>query len=400
MSALREALVRAFSAAHLQVAAVGRFAGAEPSSSFDLIALGKAATPMTDAVVASWGNLLRAALVVLPDDAPPPKVDARIRVVRAAHPLPDARSVAAGEAALTLAREGEGTELRVLVSGGASSLAFAPVAEITLESVREVTRALLTSGADVRAINIVRRHLSRVHGGGLARAAWPRQSVAVIVSDVIGGAVHDVGSGPAAPDPTTLDDARQVLARYTRAYLALPLVETLKTTDREAAYTTSTIVLEPAHFARMLADELTRAGYAARMLTPSMGDPDSLADEYEHLARSLRPREAMIRSAEPSIRVDLARPGAGGRCTHLAALVARALPADTQFLAAASDGVDGTSETGGAIVDARSFLGCRAELDAAIAAFDTGALHRSHGTALPPGPTGLNFADVHALVRD
>jgi hydroxypyruvate reductase len=402
VSPLRDALSRALTAARLRLAAVGDFHGLGPEQSFDLIAIGKAASPMVDAALASHGEQLRAGLVVLPDDAPPPLIassDGRVRVVRAAHPLPDARSVAAGEAALVLAREGEGSELRVLVSGGASSLAFAPVAGVSLESVREVTRALLMSGADVRATNVVRRHLSRVHGGGLARAAWPRSCVGAIVSDVIDGAAHDVGSGPAVADPTTVGDARAVLARYAPSFAALPLLETMKTHDPESARATCEIAFEPAHLARLLADELRRAGYTTRVLAPSTDDVESLADEYGRLARSLSPGEALVRSAEPSIRVVHAHPGAGGRCTHVAALVARVLPPETQFLAAASDGVDGTSETAGALVEARSFERARDALDAAIAAFDSGAFHRTHGTALSIGPTGLNFADVHALVR-
>jgi glycerate-2-kinase len=135
------------------------------------------------------------------------------------------------------------------------------------------------------------------------------------------------------------------------------------------------------------------------LLASSTADVAALAREYTLLAGTLLPGEAVVRSAEPSVRVGVERPGAGGRCTHVAALVARELPAGTQFMAAATDGIDGSSGTGGAIISARSFRSCRDELEARLAAFDTGTLHRAHGTALPAAPTGLNFADVHVLIR-
>lgn len=366
---------------------------------FDLVAVGKASASIVDGVLAAWGPELASGIVVLPDDAPAPSEHPRLRVLRASHPLPDARSVAAGEASLQLAREGKGTELLVFVSGGASSLVAVPIEGVTLETFQAVTRALLLSGADVRAVNVVRRHLSQVHGGGLARAAKERRVQTWIVSDVVDGAPHDVGSGPASTDPTTIAGARDVLARYAAAYRDLPLVETLKEGDEQAAGLSSDISIQPRELAEAVATNLQRRGFSARVLEPSTADVLALAEEYANLARALAPREAVVRSAEPSVRVTALHPGCGGRSTHLAALVASSLPAGVEFMAAASDGIDGSSGTSGAIVDARSFRRRQADLSAAIAAFDTGALHRAVGTALPEGPTGLNFADVHVLVR-
>jgi glycerate-2-kinase len=104
----------------------------------------------------------------------------------------------------------------------------------------------------------------------------------------------------------------------------------------------------------------------------------------------------VVRAAEPSLHVGVARPGRGGRCTHLAALVALELPEGVAFLAAASDGVDGASGTGGAVVDAT--LDHR-RLPAALAAFDSGSALEAAGMTLPLRPTGSNFADVHVLAR-
>jgi glycerate 2-kinase len=397
---LRAALARALSSSFVDPGSFATTAsfGSRSSASFDVIAIGKAAARMVDGLLMARGAALRAGVVVLPDGTPGPRSDAPLTVLRASHPLPDERGVAAGAAALALAREGSGEDLFVLVSGGASALTFVPAPGVTLGVAREVIRTLLASGADVRSINVVRRHLSLIHGGGLLRAASPRPTITVIESDVIGGEPHDVGSGPSVADPTTVDDARLVLRLRAPSFVDLPLLETAKPDDPVAARSAMVIAGDPARLAEALAAELRAGGSAVRILPPSLDDADTLAHEYAGLARAMTPGEALVRASEPSLRITSSDPGAGGRCTHLAALVARDLPPGVTFLAAASDGVDGTSGTAGALVRGDSFTD-RALLDAAIASFDTGALHLSCGTALPSAPTGLNLADVHALVR-
>ena len=358
--------------------------------SLDVVALGKGATAMVERVPEA-----RDALVVLPDGAPVPSRPSCARVLRAGHPLPDVRSVEAGVAALDRAHHGAADEVCVLVSGGSSSLAFAPIDGVTLEDARAVFDALLRSGASVRAMNVVRRHLSRLHGGGLVEGLR-RGATVFVMSDVIGGAAHDVGSGPASTDPTTVDDARAVLRRYAPSFASIPLRETLKEAPAPGRFV-EMIVAEPSRLSAVLAERLRRTGYATRILAPSVADVDAMAREYVALARALPARAAVVRSAEPSLIVPPGT-GAGGRCSHLAALVARDLPRGVTFSAIASDGVDGASGTAGAVVSATSFPD-RALLDRALATFDTGPLHRAAGTALTAGPTGLNLADVHALIR-
>ena len=360
----------------------------DPAPSLDVIALGKGAAAMVDRIADA-----RTALVVLPDDARAPSHPANARVLFASHPLPDARSVAAGEAALDVALHGSAGELCVLVSGGASSLAFAPIDGVSLDDARALFDTLLRSGADVRAMNVVRRHVSRVHGGGLAQSAR-RPVTTLVVSDVIGGATHDVGSGPACADPTTTEDARDALRRFAPRFASIALRETLK--PRDAAHVRCAIALEPRRLGDVLAQRLRREGLDVCVLPPSLAPVEALAAEYVALARSLAPGRGLVRSAEPSLRVTASGPG--GRCTHLAALVARDLPPGVTFVAAASDGVDGASGTAGAVVDSTSFPDL-ASLGHALATFATGPLHVAAGTALAAGPTGVNLTDVHALVR-
>lgn len=343
------------------------------------LAAGKAAPAMLAGLFDACGERVREALLVVPEDLELPTLDARVRVRVATHPLPSTSSVIAADDALALRPN------VVLLSGGASALLCAPCAGVTLAQKIALTDALLKSGADVREINTVRRHLSRIKGGGLAKGV--RRTV--LVSDVLFGKPEDVGSGPSVPDPTTVADARRIVAKYAIAG-ELPFVETAKPEDVPPSPVD--VVLEPAHLARAIADVLAVEGYAARVLPPSTAAVAELADVYAALALTLAPGEAVVRVAEPTLKVE--GDGQGGRCSHLAAMVAGRLPPGVTFLAAASDGVDGKSGTGGAIVD-----GPLDGANDALARFDTGALHRRHGTALAEHPTGMNLADVHAMVR-
>ncbi|MEO6420653.1 MAG: DUF4147 domain-containing protein [Polyangiaceae bacterium] len=397
---LRERLTRAFEEArrsydlaHLVYANLPA-----PPERVQLIAAGKSAPEMAKGALERWGEAIELALVVAPHDTPCDLDDPRIELLRASHPVPDETSVAAARRALEVARGSAPAHLLVLVSGGASSLLCAPHDVISLADKIAVTRALLLSGASIAEVNTVRRHLSRIKGGGLARAAHPAVTSTFLVSDVIDGAAHDVGSGPALPDPTTVEDARKILWRYAPAHGTMPLVESLKTTEPAGRGIVKTLV-SPGDFASATASRLDVNGLRVRVLPPSIASVAMLVAEYTLLAKSLAPGEVVVRSAEPALSVDVGNPGRGGRAGHLAALVARHLPPDVVFLAGASDGVDGSSDASGAVVDADFVATVGPRYAALVAAFDTATAHELAGTALPGGPTGLNLADVHILAR-
>src|SRR5579862_6049064 len=139
----------------------------------------------------------------------------RIAVIEAGHPVPDQAGVDGTERALALAdAAGSGDLVVVLLSGGASANWIAPAQNLTLAEKQAVTRALLRSGAAIGEINCVRKHLSRIKGGRLARRAQPARVVTLAISDVPGDDPAVIGSGPTVPDPTTLADARAIVARY------------------------------------------------------------------------------------------------------------------------------------------------------------------------------------------
>ncbi|MDB4938845.1 MAG: D-glycerate 2-kinase [Labilithrix sp.] len=385
-----------------------------------IIAIGKAAPAMAAGAIAKLHetrSTIDECLVVAPDGtdaeallraAARARIADRLVVIRAAHPLPDARSVRAGEACLAAAATDVPTRLVVLVSGGASALACAPSNGVTLATKRAITRAMLESGASVQDINVVRKHLSRLKGGGLWRAAGTNPMVTLVASDVIGGTASDVGSGPSVPDTSTVRAARGLLRRFAPSFAGVRLVGTSARSPRTPV---TKVVVSPEELARVVARLFARRGHEVSVLPPSQATADELAAEYVALAARAR-RRIFVRAAEPSISVShrkVAR-GRGGRSTHLAALVGAALERDVaggrhrvRFAALASDGVDGTSGTAGAIIDDRfathvaARLGPHA-LERAIATFDTGTLHARMGTAVGSAATGQNLADLHILI--
>ena len=177
----------------------------------------------------------------------------------------------------------------------------------------------------------------------------------------------------------------------------MPLCESLKPHDPRAAALTAQTILSADDLATSVASALRESGYDVNLLASSGGDVAALAADYAARASSLAPGAAVVRAAEPTVVVSCAAPGRGGRSSHLAALVARTLPEDVVFLAGASDGVDGDSDSAGAVVDRASLAPF--DVDRALAAFATGDVHAAAGTALVLGPTGVNLADVHVLAR-
>ncbi len=395
---LRDSFLRALASMDLEARVERAFPrAAARARALAIVAVGKAATPMMrGAIAASKGAYARALLIVPTGSPAAPDLDPRVERIEAPHPDPDRRSVAAARAAIDVVGASDFTV--ALVSGGASSLLCQPRG-IPLARYVRLVRALLLAGATIREVNVVRRHLSADKGGGLARAARGTLHT-LVASDVIGGAMHDVGSGPTVPDPTSSAEARAILRRYAPRFSPPRMHESMKPTDPVARRLHAHLVARPEDLARGLADALRSQLGPVRVLASSVAAVNDLAREYVERAGSLEPGEAIVRSAEPSVRVDAGRPGRGGRSTHLALLVGRDLPEGVVFLAAASDGVDGASETGGALVDAQLWAHASPDaIERALARFDSASVLKAAGMTLACGPTGHNFADVHVLAR-
>ena len=219
-----------------------------------------------------------------------------IPVIEAGHPVPDKAGISATKRALALAEAVDADDLvLVLLSGGASANWIAPASGLTLEEKQAVTRALLKSGAAIGEINTVRKHLSRIKGGRLAKRAYPAKVVTLAISDVPGDDPAVIGSGPTFPDPTTLADARAIVARYR---LALPQTvahalndpgnETPKPGDDIFAGAAYRIVARPADALAAAAERAKAAGFECVMLGGRLqGEAREVAAEHARLALSL-----------------------------------------------------------------------------------------------------------------
>ncbi|AUX42014.1 hypothetical protein SOCE26_034390 [Sorangium cellulosum] len=418
--ALRAALVAAFHAglgeldpARLVERALDGEAGA-PRGRVLAIAAGKAAFGMARGALRCWGGRIAGGLAVtvaasatatLDQAAPPDPEEAALRplrVLRAAHPIPDARSVDAAEAALAAAAElGPDDLLLALISGGASALLASPPAGVSLADKQALVAALLEGGAPIREVNLVRRHVSRIKGGRLAAAAAPARVLTLILSDVVGGLPHDISSGPTVPDPTRVDEALAALARWAPqlARLAPAFSESVKPADAPRA--TARVLADPGALAERVAAALAaRTGLRATVAPAEDGEARAIVARRLALARALAPGEAVVIPCEPTLALPPQR-GAGGRAGWIALAALRELPADVALLCAASDGVDGSSGAAGAAVDrAAADAAAGGAIEAALARFDDAAIHRALGTHVASGPTGHNLTDVHVIARD
>ncbi|EYF00715.1 glycerate kinase type-2 family protein [Chondromyces apiculatus] len=371
-----------------------------------LLAVGKAAGAMTLGALGamgSWGERVAEGLVVVPRLPEGLALGPKVEVRAAAHPVPDERSVAAGELALALAgRLKAGDLLLALVSGGASALLAVPPAGVSLGEKQALVSAMLDAGAPIQEVNLVRRHLSKVKGGRVAAAASPAVTFTLMMSDVIGGLPHDIGSGPTVPDPTCVDEAHAALLRWAPQFarLAGALGESLDPASvRGLGAQQSRMLATPDALAEALAAALEARGWAARVAPAEAGEAEVVAARRVAQASMLAPGEALVIACEPTITLP-ARRGEGGRAGWVALAALQRLPPDAALLCAASDGVDGSSGAAGALVSgadaARVSVG---EIDAALGRFDDGPLHRRLGTQLVGDPTGHNLSDVHAVVR-
>src|SRR6266404_5127793 len=316
-----------------------------------------------------------------------------IRRVEAGHPLPDAAGLAATAETLALAESAGPQDLvLVLVSGGASANWIAPPAGLSLADKQAVTLALLASGASIVEINTVRKHLSRIKGGRLAQRAFPAPLVAVAISDVPGDDPAVIGSGPTVPDPTTLADARAILARHglnvppvvTQA-LADPANETPKPGDPVFAGTSFELAARPAEVFHAVEHAVRAAGYDCILLGTA------------------------IEGEAREVTVTQRGTGRGGPNQEYALALAMALAgaAGVAALAGDTDGTDGgggrEDDPAGAFIDATTLVRAgHLGLDPAAFLRDNNSTEffEKLGDLLTPGPTLTNVNDFRAILVD
>ncbi len=371
---------------------------------------GKASASMAAAVEAHWpADAPLSGLVVTRYRHGLPT--RRIEVVEASHPLPDGRGEAAALRMLDLARAlGPDDLLLALISGGGSSLLAAPVEGVTLKELRQVTKALLGAGATIQDINTVRKHLTQLSGGRLAQAANGAQVRALIISDVVGDDPTHIASGPCAPDPTTCDDARAVLARFGIAVPASVLrhlencgADTPKPGDACFAHTANRVVGSARASLVAAVDFFAQQGVAALLLSDCVsGDAQTVARQHAALARAGTRRPlALVSGGETTVTL---RPqhGRGGRnAEFLLALTLAMQDTPAWAIACDTDGIDGSEDNAGAIMTPDTLARAAATgLDAAakLAAHDSYGFFAALGDLVVTGPTRTNVNDFRVLL--
>ena len=386
-----------------------------------LVGAGKAGAPMALAAAAILGERLTAGLVIVKEgyEFRQASMLPQLKIVAAGHPLPDQRGVDATRELLSLVSHIAADDLVIcLLSGGASTLLTAPAAGITLPDLRHLTSFLLHSGADIREINTLRKHLDTVKGGGLVRAAAPARVMSLILSDVIGDPLDIIASGPTAPDAGTFAQALTILQKYDLTPRVAPpilehleqgadgvVAETPKSGDPLFEQVQNLVIGSNQQAARGAAETAVRLGFNTRLLAaPLQGEARLVGRILAQAAHDLAggslslPRPACI-IAGGETTVTVRGGGLGGRNQELALAAVETMNglADTLLITLATDGGDGPTDAAGALVSGESFSRARGlGLSPAdhLARNDAYPFFDALGDLLKPGPTFTNVNDL------
>ena len=389
-----------------------------------ILGAGKAAAPMARALEGILGEHLAGGLVVT-------KYGhglslARTELLEAGHPLPDSKSVSAGARMESFVRDriGPGDLVFGLLSGGGSSLLVAPAEGVTFADKVECTRLLLNAGASIHEMNAVRKHLSRIKGGGLARLLGKTRSITLVLSDVVGDDLDTIASGPLVPDTTTFGQCLDILERLgiddalpgavkqrleTGAQGVIP--ETPKPGNSMFARSQTLVVGNNALACSTAAREARLLGYHSMILTSTLsGDTGeaagfhvAVASEVVHFGRPLRRPACIISGGETTVRVT--GHGKGGRnqefTLHCVQALAR-MPAACLVASVGTDGTDGPTDAAGALADnstlARSLKSGADFLAQCLGNNDSHGFFKRTGGLIVTGPTRTNVMDLHIVL--
>ena len=382
-----------------------------------VVGAGKATAAMAQAVEEVLGERLTSGVVAVKRGHGAPTH--QVTVMEAGHPIPDASSLAAGQQVAALVRDAREDDLVIcLLSGGASALLALPAPGLELKDARRVTDALLRAGATINELNVVRKHLSAIKGGGLARLAWPATLVSLILSDVVGSPLDVIASGPTVPDASTFQQAYEVLARYDllrkvpeavrrrlREGMAGTLPETPKPGDPLFTKTFHVAIASNEIAARAAADAARARGWNALVLSTFVeGEAREVARVFAGIAKEMAysdqpvPRPGCI-VAGGETTVTVRGKGRGGRNQELALAAALQLAGwdNVAVASVATDGTDGPTEAAGAYADGHTVqrakeIGRDPLRD--LASNDSYSLFAALGDLIVTGPTNTNVNDL------
>lgn len=386
-----------------------------------VIGAGKAGFPMTEAVVeilARWQ--LQGCVIVKEGHAPASQVGQAVPILEAGHPIPDERGVGATrELVRQLAGLRPDDLVICLISGGGSALLTSPAPGLTLDDLQQTTRLLLRSGADISALNRVRKHLDTIKGGGLAKLMLPAQGITLILSDVLGDPLESIASGPTVPDPSTFLEALAVLADFdlldqvpARVLTHLQsgaqgkIAETAKPGDACFDRLTSKIIGSNYLAAQAACEMAKEAGFNVLLLSTNLEGEAQAAGRYfgevlkqiAILGKPLARPAFVIAGGETTVTVR--GDGMGGRNLEFALGAIDALDRLDHLclITLATDGGDGPTDAAGAVVTGSSLehaLALNLLPQAFLDRNDSYHFFERMGDLIKTGPTLTNVNDLN-----
>jgi hydroxypyruvate reductase len=353
-----------------------------------IIAIGKAAAAMSRGAAKALGQVEGICVAQEPGEVPD-----GVELLLGDHPIPLERSFEAGRRVLETATKAS-HRIVALISGGGSALCEVPIEGVSPEFVSEVNQALLAHGAPIGEANLIRVHLSRLKGGGLARAA-ATPPITYALSDVCGADPRVIASGPTVHVPR--DPDRALSAMHTLGIEVSPEVETAIRAARDHPYETVPIrIIGDGHTAATgLVMAAAEIGLDARAL-----DTWVQGDAEEAVGRLLKDEGPGLTVAAGEPVVEVRGDGRGGRATHAALIAAiRLAESDDLFAALATDGKDGNTSAAGAIVDGSTVARAGDDPVEALRRCDAATFLERSGDLIVTGPTGTNVSDLWVLWR-
>jgi hydroxypyruvate reductase len=374
-----------------------------------VLGAGKAAAAMARAVEDNWNGPLSGLVVTRYGHALPCRT---IEVVEASHPVPDQAGEDAARRILSLAGSAGPDDLVLcLVSGGGSALLSLPAPGLTLADKQVVNRALLTSGAPIGEMNVVRKHMSAIKGGRLAAASYPARMLSLIISDAPGDDPSIIASGPTVPDPSTFAEARAVVARHNiqlppavAAHFATAADETPKPGDPRLANARTVIIASAANSLAAAAEHARAHGVTPFILGDAIeGEARDVGRAMAADALGRRDRRPLVLLSGGETTVTVRKKGRGGRNTEFLAGLAEGLGGAPGIFALAgdTDGIDGSENNAGAFITPDTLArGAALGLDIgdALAHNNVYPYFEALGDLVVSGPTLTNVNDFRAIL--
>jgi len=393
-----------------------------------VISVGKASERMLYGLYQKLGSQIGKVLLIFPEGYSLP-ISAEglynATIIQSSHPIPNQNSEMASKLAISLLSNLESYELVIfLISGGTSSLIVSPVTGLTLFDKKEIGKLLVSSGANIREINIVRKHLSQIKGGNILRVLRPKKKIlSLLLSDVVGDYLDTIGSGMTFYDTSTFKDAMGVLkkygldkvenssvqkiCKYLNEATDKTLLETVKQSEFEKFDVINCLIGNNAKFCKSIAEYLSLRGYNVIYKgSDREGRIYDFSIYFRNLIDTLPNNSALIMGGEITNSIDKSKLGKGGRnqeaICRILQLMGDFKSEDYAIICIGTDGIDGNSDSAGALISPNSISHVykhSLDIDSYLTANNSNILLKNINSVINTGYTGSNFNDVYLIVK-